>query len=145
MRAARAAFVSLWSAARLVGAYGSGVWGALTVWAALAQYVLPGRGQALGKLGSFHWVLVINLLPALLCAVGFAVGLFALRPRAGTPASGGAVALGLGSLFPLTLGLLRPAFPMLGHGLLPALVWCAAGSVITGALFGGWERRRVSS
>jgi hypothetical protein len=64
------------------GAYALGVWAALTAWAALAQYVLPGRGQALGKLGSFHWVLVINLLPALLCAVGFAAGLLALRPRA---------------------------------------------------------------
>jgi hypothetical protein len=46
------------------------------------------------------------------------------------------VALGLGSLFPLTLDLLRPVFAMLGHGLLPALVWCVAGSAITGAVFG---------
>jgi hypothetical protein len=41
------------------------VWGGLTAWAALAQYVLPGRGHALGKLGSFHWVLPINVFPAL--------------------------------------------------------------------------------
>lgn len=132
------------SAVRQWAAFGFGVWGALTVWAAIAQYVLPGRGSALGKLGSFHWVFLINLVPALLCASGFVVGLLALRPCVGARGSGGAVALGLGLLFPLTLGLLRPVFATLGHGLLPALVWCVAGSVITGALLGGWERRRES-
>jgi hypothetical protein len=66
--------VSAHSTWRLVASYAVGVWGGLTAWAALAQYVLPGRGHALGKMGSFHWVLVINLLPALLCALGFAVG-----------------------------------------------------------------------
>ena len=133
------------SAVRQWAAFGFGVWGALTVWAALAEYVLPGRGSALGKLGSFHWVFVINLVPALLCASGFAVGLLARRPRTGTPALGGAVALGLGMLFPLTLGLLRPAFAMLGHGLLPAIVWCVAGSAITGALFGYAGYRSVDA
>ena len=54
------------SAVRQSAAFGFGVWGALTVWAALAQYLLPGRGSALGKLGSFHWVFLINLVPALL-------------------------------------------------------------------------------
>ncbi len=67
---------------RLVASYAVGVWGGLTAWAALAQYVLPGRGHALGKLGSFHWVFVINLLPALLCACGLVVGLVVMRRRA---------------------------------------------------------------
>ena len=137
--------MSLWSAARRVGAYGSGVWGALTVWAALAQYVLPGRGQALGKLGAFHWVFIINLLPAFLCAGGFAAGRVLVRSRVSVGAAGWRVAVVLGLLFPLTLGLLRPAFAVLGHGLWPALVWCVAGSAIVGAALGGWERRRKSS
>ncbi len=125
---------------RPVGAYALGVWIAITVWAALAEYVLPGRGQALGKLGSFHWVFLINLLPALLCAAGFAAGLFARRHRAQGLTMTGGMAVVLGLLFPLTLGLLRPAFAAAGHGLLPALVWCVAGSAITGALAGKGSR-----
>ena len=128
-----------------LAAFGFGVWGALTAWAALAEYVLPGRGSALGKLGSFHWVFVINLVPSLLSAVGFAVGLLALRPRVGARALSAAVALGLGFLFPLTLGLLSPVFAMLGHGLLPAIMWCVAGSAITGALFGYAGYRSVDA
>ncbi len=128
-----------------LAAFGFGVWGALTVWAALAEYVLPGRGSALGKLGSFHWVFAINLVPALLCASGFAAGLLALRPRVGARASSAAVALGLGFLFPLTLGLLSPVFAMLGHGLWPALVWCMAGSAITGVVFGYAAYRSVDT
>lgn len=126
----------------LAVAYGVGVWGTLTAWAALAEYVLPTRGQALGKLGSFQWVFVINLLPALLCTSGLAAGLLARRARGQACASSIGVAAFLGLLFPLTLGLLRPAFAFLGHGLLPALVWCMAGSVVAGALLGGWMRRR---
>lgn len=33
---------------RLVAGQAVGVWGGLTAWAALAEYVLPGRGHALG-------------------------------------------------------------------------------------------------
>ena len=62
-----------------VASYAVGVWSGLTAWAALAQYVLPGRGHALGKLGSFHWVLLINVFPALLCALGFAFGRAVVR------------------------------------------------------------------
>jgi len=36
-----------------VASYGVGVWGGLTAWAALPQYVLPWRGHTLGKLGTF--------------------------------------------------------------------------------------------
>ena len=75
---------------RLVASYAAGVWCGLTAWAALAQYVLPGRGHALGKLGSFHWVFVINLLPALLCALGLAVGLAVVRRTATAGGSTGA-------------------------------------------------------
>jgi hypothetical protein len=113
--------------------YAAGVWSGLTAWAALAQYVLPGRGQALGKLGSFHWVLWINLVPALLCAIGFAAG-WAVARRSG--ASGPAhwrTLLVLGLLFPLTTLLLRPLFGLFSAGTTPALVWCALGSAAVGA------------
>ena len=133
------------SAVRQSAAFGFGVWGALTVWAALAQYLLPGRGSALGKLGSFHWVFLINLVPALLCASGFVVGRALMRLREPSRMSGWRVALLLGMLFPLTLGLLRPVFAMLGHGLMPALVWCVAGSAIAGAVFGNAGYRSVDA
>jgi hypothetical protein len=116
-----------------LAAYTAGVWSGLTAWAALAQYVLPGRGQALGKLGSFHWVLWINLVPALLCALGFAAG-WAVARRSG--ASGPAhwrTLLVLGLLFPLTTLLLRPLFGLFSAGTTPALVWCVLGSVAVGA------------
>ena len=142
----RNSVVTILSAARRVGAYGFGVWAALTAWAALAQYVLPGRGQALGKLGSFHWVLVINLLPALLCACGFVVGLVVVRPRAPTGVPGWRVALLLGILFPLTPPVaLKPVFVQFSHGLGPALVWCLVGSAIAGGLLRWWERRETAT
>lgn len=133
------------STVRLTGAYALGVWGAITAWAALVQYVLPGRGQALGKLGSFHWVFVINLLPALLCALGFATGLLAMRPRAQATAPGGRAALLLGFMFPLTLPLLSPVLARFGDGLGPALAWCVIGSAGTGGLLQRWGQRTIVS
>ena len=126
---------------RLVASYAVGVWGGLTTWAALAQYVLPGRGHALGKLGSFHWVFVINLLPALLCACGFVVGRVGMRSRAPRDAPGWRVALLLGLFFPLTVLPLKPVFAQLGNGLGPALVWCVIGSAVVGGLLRRWERQ----
>ncbi len=114
-------------------AYATGVWSGLTAWAALAQYVLPGRGQALGKLGAFHWVLWINLIPALLCGLGFAAGWAAAR-RPGPPRQAHwRTALVLGLLFPLTALLLRPLFGLFSAGTTPALVWCVLGSAAVGA------------
>lgn len=132
------------STARRAGAYSFGVWVALTTWAALAQYVLPGRGDALGKLGSFRWVFVINLVPALLCATGFAVGLLAGRSRAPMVATRGRAALLLGLLFPLTLPLLAPAFARLSPGLWPALAWCVIGSAGAGTLLQRWNRGKAA-
>jgi len=129
---------------RQVGAYALGVWAALTAWAALVQYVLPGRGQALGKLGSFHWVFVINLLPALLCASGFVVGQVVMRPRAPSGVPGWRVALLLGFLFPLTVLPLTPVFAQFGHGLGPAIVWCVIGSALAGGLLRWWERQEAA-
>ena len=129
----------------LVASYAVGVWGGLTAWAALAQYVLPGRGHALGKLGSFHWVLLINVFPALLCAAGFAVGLAWVRRPVHSLLSSGRVAvvlaLALGLLFPLTVRLLGPVFHWLGGGMIPALVWCVVGSAIVGGLLRRCDRR----
>jgi len=139
------AAVSANSRWRLIAGYAIGVWGGLVAWAALAQYVLPGRGQALGKLGSFHWVLVINLLPGLLCACGFAAGLVVMQTRAPTGVPGWRVALLLGLLFPLSLPLLKPVFVQIGHGLGPALVWCVVGSAIAGGLLRWWERRETAT
>lgn len=130
---------------RLVAGYAAGVWCGLTAWAALAQYVLPGRGHALGKLGSFHWVFVINLLPALLCALGFVVGRVALRPRAPTDAPDWRVALLLGLLFPLTVLVMKPVFAQLGSGLGPALAWCVIGSAAVGGLLRRWQRPKAAS
>ena len=139
------AVVSADSSWRLVAGYAFGVWGGLTAWAALAQYVLPGRGHALGKLGSFHWVFVINLIPALLCACGFVVGLLVARPRAPAGVPGWRVALLLGLLFPLTALPLKPLFAQFSHGLGPALVWCVVGSAIAGGLLCWWERRDTAT
>ena len=139
------AAVSANSRWRLIAGYAAGVWCGLTGWAALAQYVLPGRGQALGKLGSFHWVLVINLLPGLLCACGFVAGLVVVRTRAPAGVPGWRVALLLGLLFPLRLPLLKPVFVQIGHGLGPALVWCVVGSAIGGGLLRWWERRETAT
>ncbi|MGB7739227.1 MAG: hypothetical protein WBM03_08940 [Steroidobacteraceae bacterium] len=124
-----------------VASYAVGVWGALTAWAALAQYVLPGRGHALGKLGSFHWVLLINLFPALLCALGFAVGSVLALTSKREHGSGWRVALLAGLVFPLTVRLLRPLLAPLGAGMMPALVWCVIGSAGVAWLVGRWERR----
>lgn len=132
------------STLRRAGGYALGVWSALTAWAALAQYVLPGRGAALGKLGSFHWVLVINLVPALLCALGFAAGQLALRPRPQAHSTPGRAALLLGLLFPLTLPLLSPVLARFGPGLGPALAWCLIGSAGAGGLLQRWGQRKAA-
>jgi phosphoglycerol transferase MdoB-like AlkP superfamily enzyme len=113
--------------------YATGVWASLTAWAALAQYVLPGRGQALGKLGAFHWVLWINLVPALLCALGFAAGWSLVRRPTTAGRTRWRLALLLGLLFPLTALLLRPLFGLFSAGTTPALVWCVLGSAAVGA------------
>ncbi len=129
---------------RPVAAYAVGVWGGLTTWAALAQYVLPGRGHALGKLGSFHWVLLINVFPALLCAVGFAFGLARVRYARHTGLSRWPEALALGFVFPLSVWLLGPVFHLLGGGMIPALVWCVLGSAGAGWLLDRRERVTTS-
>jgi hypothetical protein len=116
-----------------IAAYTAGVWGGLTAWAALAQYVLPGRGEALGKLGSFHWVLWINLVPALLCACGFAAGWAVARRPGSSGLAHWRNALMLGLLFPLTALLLHPLFGLFSAGTTPALVWCVLGSAAVGA------------
>lgn len=113
---------------RAVSVYAVGVWSGLTAWAALAQYVLPGRGHALGKLGAFYWVPLINLLPTLLCALGFAAGMALVRRPAQDGLSNLAVTLVLGLLFPLTVPVLRPLFDHIGAGMMPALVWWLLGS-----------------
>jgi hypothetical protein len=113
---------------RPVASYALGVWVGLAVWAMLAQYVLPGRGHALGKLGSFHWVLLIDVFPALLCGFGFAAGLAVSRPRMLGVTARWRNALLPGMAFPLTVRLLRPIFDLLGAGMIPALVWCVLGS-----------------
>ena len=130
---------------RLIASYAVGVWGGLTLWAALAQYVLPTGGHALGKLGSFCWVLLINAFPALLCACGFVMGLVVVRPRPPAGVADWRVALLLGLLFPLTVLALKPVFAQLGKGLGPALVWCVVGSAIAGGLLRWWERQDVAS
>ena len=122
----------------LVAAYAAGVWGGLTAYAALAQYVLPGRGQALGKLGSFHWVPLINLVPALLCALGLAIGWVTSPRPAQSAGSRWRLALMLGLLFPLTAQLLRPVFGLFSAGTTPAMAWCVLGSAVVGA----WLARR---
>jgi hypothetical protein len=114
-------------------AYAAGVWGGLTTWAALAQYVLPGRGHALGKLGAFHWVFVINLFPALLCAIGFGAGAMLKRRSVETVMVRWQVLFLAGLLFPLTLRLFRPLFERFGAGMTPALAWCVIGSAIVAA------------
>ena len=127
----------------MTGAYAAGVWVGLTLWAALAQYVLPGRGHALGKLGAFYWVPVINFVPALLCAIGFAVGIAIAGPRAGDRRSSVWIALGAGVLFPATARLLRPVLAPLGPGMMPALVWCVIGSAAVAFLLGRIGSTRV--
>jgi hypothetical protein len=126
---------------RPVALYAAGVWSGLTIWAALAQYVLPGRGQALGKLGSFHWVFLINAFPALLCAAGFAVGSAFTRRSACPRPWRSSLALGLGLVFPLSVRVLRPVLDRFDAGMIPALVWCVLGSAGAAVLLAAWERR----
>ena len=126
---------------RLIAAYAAGVWGGLMIWAALAQYVLPGRGHALGKLGSFDWVFLINVFPAVLCAVGFAVGLACGRWHAYSRSLIWRAPLILGLVFPLSMRLLRPVLDQFGAGMIPALVWCVLGSACVALLLARWERR----
>jgi hypothetical protein len=111
------------------------------IWAALAEYVLPGRGHALGKLGSFGWVFLINVFPAVLCAVGFAVGLACGRWRAYSPLLSWRAPLILGLMFPLSMRLLRPVLDQFGAGMIPALVWCVLGSACVALLLARWEGR----
>lgn len=120
----------------VTGTYAAGVWGGLTLWAALAQYVLPGRGHALGKLGAFYWVPVINAAPALLCAIGFAVGIAVTGTKAGERPADPWIALLAGVLFPVSVRLLRPALEQMGPGMTPALAWCVVGSAAVAWLFG---------
>lgn len=127
---------------RQIAAYAVGVWGGLTLWAALAQYVLPSRGHALGKLGAFHWVFLINLVPALLCALGFALGSAVAATHKREHGLGWIVALLAGLVFPLTVRLLRPILASLGAGMLPALAWCVVGSGGVGWLIGTIVCRR---
>jgi len=127
-----------------VASYAVGVWSGLTAWAALAQYVLPGRGHALGKLGSFHWVLLINVFPALLCALGFAFGRAVVRRSVPSRLSSWHVALALGLVFPLSVWLLGPVLHWLGGGMLPALAWCVLGSAGAGWLLDRWEQVRTA-
>jgi len=122
-----------------VAAYAAGVWGGLTLWAALAQYVLPSRGHALGKLDSFHWVFLISLFPALLCGLGFAIGLVLAANHRREPGPGWRVPLLAGLVFPLTVRLLRPLLAPLGAGITPALVWCVIGSAGVAVLVGRWK------
>jgi hypothetical protein len=110
-------------------------------WAALAQFVLPGRGHALGKLGSFHWVFLISVFPALLCALGFALGLTVVRRPAHSSLSSWSAPLALGFVFPLSVRLLRPSFQQFGGGMIPALVWCVLGSAVVGWLLNRRDRR----
>jgi hypothetical protein len=121
--------------------YAAGVWSGLTLWAALAQYVLPGHGHALGKLGAFHWVFLINAFPAVLCAVGFAVGLACVRRQPHSRSSSRRIAPILGLVFPLSVRLLRPVLDQFGAGMVPALVWCVLGSAGAALLLAQWERR----
>jgi len=114
--------------------YAAGVWSGLTAWAALAQYVLPGRGHALGKLGAFHWVLLINLLPTLLCAIGFGAGAMLRRQSFEATAANWKLLFLAGLLFPMTLRLFRPLFDRFGAGMTPALAWCVIGSAIVAAV-----------
>jgi len=139
------AVVNAHSRWRLVASYAGGVWGGFMAWAALAQYVLPGRGHALGKLGAFYWVLLINVIPALLCALGLAVGLAMVRRSVSTGFSSWRVALALGCVFPLSLWLLGPVFQRLDAGMTPALAWCVIGSAVVGGMLRGWERQDVAS
>ena len=125
---------------RQIAAYAVGVWGGLTLWAALAQYLLPSRGHALGKLGSFHWVFLINAFPALLCALGFAVGSVLAASLKREHGARWQVALMAGLVFPLTVRMLRPLLAPLGHGMTPALVWCVVGSAGMAWLVGRWGR-----
>jgi hypothetical protein len=130
------------SKSRRVLAYGAGVWCGLMTWSALAQYVLPGRGHALGKLGSFRWLFLINVFPALLCAVGFAIGLAGARSAEDSGSRGTWAAMGLGFVFPISVRLLRPLFDLAGAGMIPALAWCVLGSALLAVLLARGRERQ---
>lgn len=119
------------SAALSSAAYGAGVVAGLTGYAALLVFVFDSAGHGLGKLNSFWWVLLINLVAAVIPTLGFRIGL------AFSPADGRATrllrppgALLLGILFVGSVYLVRPLLMRFHAGLVPAIVYSGVGSLL---------------
>ncbi len=81
--------------------------------------------------------MLIGIAPALLCALGFRVGVIGLGTDACRISKRylTGLALAFGVLFPLSAVLLRPLFALLHGGLLPAITWAFVGSVLAGLLY----------
>jgi hypothetical protein len=122
---------------RLSIIYGCGVWLALSAWAVIAPHLPASAEQPLGKDIELVWAWLINILPMLLCALGFRFGMtgFAAGDSRLAKRDLTWLALAFGLLFPLSVVLLRPLFTLLDRGLLPAITWAFVGSVLAGLLF----------
>lgn len=122
---------------RLSVIYGSGVWLALSAWAAILPHLPSSAQRAQGKDIELVWAMLIGIAPALLCALGFRVGVIGLGTddcRVSRRHLTG-LALAFGVLFSLSAVMLRPLFALLHRGLLPAITWALVGSVIAGLLY----------
>jgi hypothetical protein len=112
--------------------YSVGVWCAITLWAAVAHHIPPPGGAGRGKDMPLVWAALVNVLPALLCWLGFGLGMTGLDARrcawSGQRARWTAFAAGV--VFPVTAVVLRPMFAWFSPGLLPALVWALVGSLL---------------
>jgi hypothetical protein len=122
---------------RLSIVYGSGVWLALSAWAAIAPQLPLSAHQATGKDIDLVWAMLIGIAPALLCALGFRVGMIGHGTDAWRVSRRQLTGLALASgvLFPLSAVLLRPLFALLHRGLIPAITWSFVGSVLAGLLY----------
>jgi hypothetical protein len=122
---------------RLSIIYGCGVWLALSAWAVIAPHLPASAEQPRGKDIELVWAWLINVLPMLLCALGFRFGVigFGVGESRLAKRDLARLALAFGVLFPLSAVLLRPLFALLHRGLLPAITWAFVGSVLAGLLF----------
>ena len=117
-------------------AYALGVWSSLTLWAAVSPHLgLPDR-VASGKDIALSWALLANMVPALMCGLGFRIGIAGdEKPSASTSGMRSLlVVFAWGVLFIAVTAALQPLFALFQGGLIPALVWTLPGSILAARL-----------
>lgn len=111
--------------------YALGVWCAIMLWALLAPHAPRTGGAGRGKDMPLEWAGVVSVVPAVLCWLGFGLGMtgFDARDLAWHARRACWAAFAAGMVFPVSAVLLRPLLAWFGPGLVPALFWAPVGSV----------------